>query len=167
MAQADDPAVPQRASQAGASHPSITQAIDYLFNDTHSPWSNILARDNGSWLSDFWHTPLSISAGFRKQALRALDDKTLAGSITFNPHEDWNSRMEAEIKTAGEEMGFRGSDGDPDTPPPGKSCSFRVCDAYAYFYSQYQKGPKCQLFWPEEKRDAAVAACRDWLQAIK
>ena len=40
-----------------------------------------------------------------------------------------------------------------------------VCDAYAYFYSQYQNGPKFQLFWPENKRDNGVLACRKWLEA--
>ncbi len=122
---------------------------------------------NGSLLPEFWHTSLPVTAGFRKQALRALEDKTAAGSITFYPPSEWDSRTEAGITIGGLGMGFRGSAGDLDTPPPGKSCSFRVCDAFAYFYSQYQKGPKCQLFWPESKRDAAVLACRNWLETIK
>jgi len=62
-------------------------------------------------------------------------------------------------------IGYAGSAGDPDTPPPGEKRAFRVCDAYAYFYSQYQNGPKFQLFWPQEKRDAGVLACRKWLEA--
>ncbi len=149
----------------GAARPSIGRAIDYLFNDPKSPWLNVLSERNGSWLLDFWQTPLPNTAGFRKQALRALADKTLAGTITFNPRKDWNSRMEAQIELKGLGMGFRGSNDDPDTPPPGQKRAFRVCDAYAYFYSQYQKGPKFQLFWPEKKRDAGVLACRKWLEA--
>jgi hypothetical protein len=53
----------------------------------------------------------------------------------------------------------------PDVPPPGQKVSFRVCDAYAYFYSQYQNGPKFHLFWPVKKRDEGVLACRKWLEA--
>ncbi|HKQ92766.1 MAG TPA: hypothetical protein VJZ77_19055 [Blastocatellia bacterium] len=148
----------------GAAHPSIEQAIDYLFNDPKSPWSNALAEGNGFWLLDFWQTPLSNTAGFRKQALRALTDESLAGAITFHPRKDWNSHTEAQIELKGLGLGFRGSNDDPDTPPPGQKVSFRVCDAFAYFYSQYQNGPKFQLFWPEEKRDAGVLACRKWLE---
>jgi hypothetical protein len=125
-----------------------------------------LAEDNGSWLLDFWQTPLSNTAAFRKQALRALTDKSLAGNITFHPRKDWNSLTEARIEPKGGwGFNFRGSNDDPDTPPPGQKVSFRVCDAYAYFYSQYQNGPKFHLFWPEKKRDVGVLACLKWLEA--
>jgi hypothetical protein len=150
----------------GAAHPGIEQAVDYLFNDPKSPWSNVLAEGNGFWLLDFWQTSLPNTAAFRKQALRALTDKSLAGDITFHPRKDWNSSTEAQIELkGGSGLGFRGSNDDPDTPPPGQKVSFRVCDAYAYFYSQYQNGPKFQIFWPEEKRDAGVLACLKWLEA--
>jgi len=147
----------------GAARPSIGRAIDYLFNDPKSPWSNVLAEGNGSWLLDFWRTLLPNTVGFRKQALRALEDKNLAGTIRFNPRQDWNRKMEAWIELKAVGMGFSGSNDDFDTPPPGQKRSFRVCDAYAYFYAQYQNGPKFQLFWPEAKRDAGVLACRQWL----
>src|SRR5215813_9121353 len=149
----------------GAAHPSIEQAIDYLFNDPKSPWSNVLAEGHVFLLLGFWQTPLPNTAGFRKQALRALTDKSLAGDITFHPRKDWNSSAEAQIELKGLSIGFRGSNDDPNMPPPGQKVSFRVCDAYAYFYSQYQNGPKFHLFWPENKRDAGVLACRKWLEA--
>lgn len=133
----------------GAARPSIQRAIDYLFNDPKSPWSNLLGERSGSWMMDFWQTPLPKTAAFRKQALRALANKTPAGTITFNQRKDWDSRMEAQIKLKAVSMGFRGSNGDPSTPPAGQERAFRVCDVYAYFYSQYQNGPKFQLFWPE------------------
>jgi hypothetical protein len=149
----------------GAARPSIGRAIDYLFNHPKSPWSNILAERNGFWLLNFWQTPLPHSHGFRKQALRGLANKTPAGTITFNPRKDWSSRMEAQIELKGLGIGFSGSNADPATPPAGQKRSFRVCDAYAYFYSRHQNGPKFQLFWPEKKRDAGVLACRKWLGA--
>jgi hypothetical protein len=155
----------QRPLIQGAAHPSIEQAIDYLFNDPKSPWSNALAEGNGFWLLDFWQTPLPNTAGFRKQALRALTDNSLAGAITFHPRKDWDSRTEAQIELKGLGFSFRGSNDDPNMPPPGQKVSFRVCDAYAYFYSQYQNGPKFHLFWPEKKRDVGVLACRKWLEA--
>ena len=151
----------------GQSRPSIAAATDFLFNDPKSPWSDIFAPGNGFWQYQFWQSPLPNSEGFRRQALRGLADKTLVGTIMLNPREDWNSRGEGSIAMEGTSMGYAGSAGDPDAPPAGEKRPFRVCDAYAYFYSQYQNGPKFQLFWPQEKRDAGVLACRKWLEAKK
>ncbi len=147
----------------GAIRPSIGRAIDTLFNDSKSPWSNVFGARNGFWSRDFWKSPLAMTHGFRKQAFRGLSDKSAAGTITFNARKDWDGSTEAEIKMAGSNMGFRGSAGDPATPPAGQKRAFRVCDAWAYFYAEYQDGPKFQLFWPQKKRDAGVAACRAWL----
>jgi hypothetical protein len=155
----------QRPLIEGAAHPSIEQAIDYLFNDPRSPWSNALAEGNGFSLLSSWKTPLLNTAGFRKKALRSLTDKSLAGVITFHPREDWNSRGEAQAEIKGWVISYHGSNDDPDMPPPGQKVSFRVCDVYAYFYSRYQDGPKFHLFWPEKKRDEGVLACRKWLEA--
>jgi len=44
-------------------------------------------------------------------------------------------RGEGSIAMEGISIGYAGSAGDPDTPPPGEKRAFRVCDAYAYFYS--------------------------------
>jgi hypothetical protein len=150
----------------GVGHPSIERSIDYLFNDPRSPWSSVLADGNGLLPLSIWRTPLALSPGFRKQALRALLDETSVGTITFHPPEEWDRRGQAQFKLKGIQMDFRGSDGDPDTPPVGQECAFRVCDAYAHFYAQYHKGPTFQIFWPEAKRDAGVAACREWLEGI-
>lgn len=147
----------------GASRRSIAKAIDYLFNDPKSPWSNLLSQRNGSWLLDFWPTSLPKTTAFRKQALRALANKTFAGNITFTERKNWRSQMEAQIQIPGMSFGFNGSNHDPATPPAGQKRSFRVCDIYAFFYSKYQNGPKIQLFWPQKKRDAAVFECRKWL----
>jgi hypothetical protein len=108
---------------------------------------------------------LPNTAAFLKQALRALTDKSPAGAIAFHPRKDWNSHTEAQIELKTLSFSFRGSDDEPNLPPPGQKVFFRVCDAYAYFYSQYQNGPKFHLFWPEEKREEGVLAYRKWLEA--
>ncbi|BCM88441.1 hypothetical protein IAD21_00272 [Abditibacteriota bacterium] len=149
----------------GAAHPSISHAIDSLFNTPTSPWSNVLGPMNNPDLVKFWATPLARTAGFRKQALRVLEDRTPAGTMVFDPRAQWTSHREAWIHIKKLNMQFTGSNGDPDTPAPGETRSFRVCDVFAYFYSQRQHGPKMQLFWPEKKRDAGVLACRRWLES--
>jgi len=155
----------QKPLVEGTTRPSVQKTIDYLFNDPKSAWSDLLAHNNGIWLPNFWQGALSRTRGFRKQAGRALNNTNSAGTITFHPRKDWKSQMEADIRFSGMSMGFSGSGGDPDTPPVGEARAFRFCDITAYFYSQYQHGPKFQLFWPEKKRDAGVLACRQWLNA--
>lgn len=149
----------------GVARPSIVHAIDALFNTPASLWFNVLVPMNNPNLVKFWATPLARTAGFRKQALRALGDKTPAGTMVFDPRAEWTRQREAWIHIKKLNMQFTGSNGDPDTPPSGRISPFRVCDVFAYFYSKRQHGPKMQLFWPEKKRDAGVLACRQWLQS--
>ncbi len=151
----------------GTARPSIGRAIDYLFNDPKSPWSDILAKGNDSWFTDFWKSSLPQTAEFRKQASRGLADKTIAGDIIFYPRKDWTIYSEAHIQLKDHVLSFSGSNGDPDTPPSGEKRSFRVCDVFAYLYSEYQEGPKFQLFWPEAKRDAGVMLYQKWLSEKK
>ena len=150
----------------GAARPSIGRVVDYLFNDPASAWSNVFGAPQWFVANGFLAiaaTPLT--QGFRKQALRGLNDKSPAGTITFNAREEWNSRTEAQIEMSGHNMGYRGSNNDAALPPAGEKRAFRVCDAYAYFYAQYRNGPKFQLFWPQSQRDAGIAKCRQWLQS--
>lgn len=157
----------QKTLIAGAARPSIKQATDYLFNDPQSPWSQALYESTFNWIEETWKTSLPMTAGFRKKALRMLKDKNFAGTITFHPREDLNSAANAAIKIKNITFGYYGTKDDTDTPAADEERSFRVCDAYAYFFSLYQNGPKIQLFWPVEKRDASVAACRKWLEGQK
>jgi hypothetical protein len=154
----------QKPLIAGAARPSIQRAVDYLFNDPKSALYDYFTENTIFDYNVFWESPLPLTESFRKKADRALADKNPAGTITFNPRKNWNANTEAEIKIAGFSLGFRGSNGDPDTPPAGVKRSFRVCDAYVYFYSLYQNGPPIQLFWPVKKRDASIAACLKWLE---
>lgn len=151
----------------GYSRPSIRKAIDVLFNDPKSPWSDILARENGFWLVEFWESPLPMTTEFRKKALLGLADKSKAGIITFNPKKVWKSRGQGNIELKGINLGFIPTDKDLKIPPPGKMHTFRVCDIFAYFYFKYHKGPEFQLFWPEAKRDKGVETCKKWLSEKK
>lgn len=152
----------------GKDRPSIARVIDYLFNDSSSPWSNVFAKENGFWVSTFWESELPLSTPFSKHALRGLADDSPAGTIAFRPREEWNSHGEASLALVESLEGagyFDGVDLGPNVPPAGEKRAFRVKDLYAYYYARYQNGPNFQLFWPKEKRDAGVQACRRWLKA--
>ena len=152
----------------GMARPTVAGAIEFIFNDATSPWINILSLYNGFWVDGFWQTPLPSSAGFRRQAARALANKNAVGFIVFHPptgEKSYLASVQVKINNTG--FGFNVAKDDPDAPPIDRKVEFRVCDAFAYFYSRHQKGPKFQLFWPEQKRDAGVLACRKWLAAKK
>jgi hypothetical protein len=106
-----------------------------------------------------WSGGIDQPSTLRAKYIGSKDGEKISG-MNLSQRENWNSRTEAQIEIKGWGIGFRGSNDDPETPPPGQKVSFRVCDAYAYFYSQHQEGPKFQLFWHENKRDAGVLACR-------
>lgn len=151
----------------GYSRPSIKKAISFLFSDPKSPWSDVLARENGFWFMNFWKSSLPSTAEFRKQALRALANKSNAGTMTFNPKKIWKSRGQGHIKLKGINIGYMLLNEEIQIPPPDKKHTFRVCDIYAYFYFKYHKSPEFQLFWPESKRDAGVQSCQNWLSEKK
>jgi hypothetical protein len=49
--------------------------------------------------------------------------------------------------------------------PIGSKSEFRICDFYAWQLSQTKGAPGCELYWPFEQRDRAVAEVALWLQA--
>jgi len=147
----------------GADHPSIATAIHFLFNDPASPWSNVLDQRNGIWQTDFWKSQLPKTEGFRQQALRGLTDQSAVGSVKCVSRTDGKGGY-LNVSLAGGGFWLRDSGSDPEEPQIGEERAFRVCDAFAYFYSQYQDGPEFQLYWSEQKRNAGVAACLEWLE---
>ncbi len=151
----------------GYSRLSIRKAIEVLFNDPTSPWSDVFARENGSWLLEFWESPLPMTTEFRKKAFLGLADKSKGGIITFNPKKVWKSRGKGDIELKGINLGFIPTSKELKIPPPGQMHTFRVCDIFAYFYFKYHKGPELQLFWSESKRDSAVQSCKTWLSEKK
>ena len=53
---------------------------------------------------------------------------------------------------------------DATAPPLGFKGDFRVCDFYARQLSGIRGAPRCELYWPFEKRDRAVNEIGKWLQ---
>ena len=41
---------------------------------------------------------------------------------------------------------------------------FRVCDYIAWRFSSVEGSPRCELYWPEDRRDRAVAECAAYLK---
>jgi hypothetical protein len=54
--------------------------------------------------------------------------------------------------------------GDPLAPDQGTEVAFRRCDFFAWQLAKLDGTPMCELYWPEAKRDEAVAACAAFLK---
>ncbi len=109
--------------------------------------------------NDLAPTPLIGLPAFRRELLRGLDDKSPAGAYTVREGA-YDCQFTA---TQGSFSGSPVPTG-PDVPKPGASVAFRLCDNYAFDLAQIAGFPACRLYWPEAKRDAAVAACKAMLQ---
>ena len=53
---------------------------------------------------------------------------------------------------------------DLEAVKPGVDLPFRVCDFLAWKVSSLDGAPACDLYWPEDRRDRAVAACIAYLK---
>jgi hypothetical protein len=138
----------------------VNTITDWLFNNPASPWMPLLVKRTGSvyWVSDLLRTPLVSVAAFRTHLLRELANTAEAGTAKT----DAEGRVSIAIN-AGWSAQYNPSSDVPQ-PAPGSEIEFRVCDVYANQLSRLEGTPPCELWWPREKRDAAVAACFAFLR---
>ena len=137
-----------------AHHPAVAAAADWLFNDKASSWA---ARD-ASVVRNLVDTPVIRVAGFRRHVRSALTDRTPAGTVTL--------RNEGDVAICNDTGGttYTGSwRADPLAPPLGTVTEFRISDLYAWKLSPLAGTPRCELYWPEAKRDEADDACARFL----
>ena len=145
--------------------PAIIRAAGQLFGRTNSPWADIFqggplhgqAFENSKLIC----SQLITLPAFRELLSKKLVDKTAIGTAILAEQGGsvaWHA-----------DNGAEGGDGsyyplDPLAPPAGSSVRFRICDLVAHRVGDLPGCPKCELYWPETKRDEAVAACAAFLQ---
>lgn len=134
--------------------PHVVKAAERLFDNPKSPWLPYRTL----YLLE---TPLLGLPAFRRALLSALADKSAAGTVTIGE----NGRADVDTTVAWS-SGTYADKLDSLTPKPGVRVSFRVCDLYAAELSKRAAAglPLCRLYWPEAKRDQAVAACAAFLR---
>jgi hypothetical protein len=137
--------------------PRARQTADKIFNNPAMPWRPEISQDQDS-LVHLLHTPMLGLAAFRKAVARALGDKRVIAQI-----KDWNNGNFSLV------TGTENGQGEPYQSPEGPSkrplasSEVRRCDYVADRISKVDGFPCCALEWSAERRDAAVAACRDVL----
>ena len=143
-------------------HPAVAAAARWMFNDPKSPWLPIEPEARGEEIPsmrNFFATSLIVAAGFREGTLAALADRSPFGTISMT------RRSTIELKTnRGRTSMSGGSAAQREGMTPGTSVSFRTCDYVASQLSDLQGCPRFELFWPEARRDEAIAACIAYLK---
>jgi hypothetical protein len=142
--------------------PALAAAARWLFNDPKSPWVPLLPEARGQQSAhsqNLFASPLMVVAGFRDGVLAGLADKTPIGSVK---RIDRNT-IERKIKN-GDTTRYGPSSLESEGIPIGVEHPFRRCDLLASRFSELEGCPRCDLFWPEARRDEAVAACVAYLK---
>jgi hypothetical protein len=145
--------------------PAIREAARWLFNDPASPWSAFV-RVPGQWSmnyffqdSSLYASPLLRSAGFRDAVIASLGIKSRMGTVQRS------QPGAVQFKTDdGYAQGFAAAEADLEGVELGADRPFRVCDYVAWHVSSIEGAPRCELYWPEDRRDNAVAACVPYLK---
>lgn len=138
--------------------PAVKAAAEWLFSAPESPWVPLLRNrpwGGGSFggFPDIVTTPLLGLPAFRR---RLLDDMTtLLGPGGTVEVRDGGLRVSI---TDVHSTGGRASPADPDGPKSDTTIAFRMCDTYAHFLARVEGMPACELYWPEARRDKAIAA---------
>ena len=143
-------------------HLALASAARWLFNDPTSPWVPLIlkARVQASPpLADLVASPLIIVAGFREGVLTGLTDRTPLGTL----ERSGNGSIQRKIKDV-PTIHYGSSNLDLEGIAVGVEYPFRRCDYLASKLSRLEGSPRCELFWPEARRDEAVAACMAYLK---
>jgi hypothetical protein len=141
--------------------PALASAARWLFNDPKSPWVPLLPEARGQQTPHFnnlFSSSLIVVAGFREGVLASLADKTPLGTVSRTEKGSIRRKI-----TGGGTMNSGTNNIDLSDFPPDVEHSFRNCDFVASMLSGLEGCPKCDLFWPEARRDEAVAACVTYL----
>jgi hypothetical protein len=144
-------------------HPGMAEAAEWLFTNNSSPWVPLLRVDKEGrgvceW-GQFLGSPLLAFSGFRKAVLARLLDKS--GKGTVHAERDGLSYDLSGIPSSSEGRTYP----DPEVPKEGIRGTFRICDFVAWKIGEEIPGaPRCELYWLQERRDAAVAACAEFLR---
>ncbi len=143
-------------------HPAIAEAARSMFRDPNSPWLPLVPRERNQLVFPFEDpiaSPLVCLPPFREALLAALEDETPVGTASLGTE----GAVRYQLKS-----GLSGSIGNLRTPNPGEhprvEVTIRACDVIAWKLSVLEGAPECPLYGDEAHRDAAVAACAEYLR---
>jgi hypothetical protein len=151
--------------------PAWTGVWEMLFDDEKSAWFNYLLKENTPDqkrmsssefnVEGFFGTPAINNSSFRKFVIRLLHENSACGRIVGEAaHGYWLDQRLSVRRRYGYTV---------EPPQDGSEINgkeFRACDFYAWLLSNKIEGaPVFQIYWPESKRDEAIAAIEKKLES--
>jgi hypothetical protein len=145
----------------------MREASRWLFDDPGSLWLPLLSDPGNHSNLLFQHSrlyasPMIATAGFRAGLLEGMANKARMGTV----RRDRGLALLYRTTDRWEE-GFVCRQEDADSLEPGMERPFRVCDYLAWQVSSIEGAPRCELYWPEDRRDRAVQACAAFLKQYR
>jgi hypothetical protein len=137
-------------------NPKLAGVAHWAFLPKESPWHPNRADGRGWQVS--WASPLLVVPEFRELLKRELTDAAPIGTVTFD-HD------EATVEVGGIPGNFGAAittgNRSPYAPerelPKSARQPLRACDKCALSIAELAGSPRFELYWPEKKRDAALA----------
>jgi hypothetical protein len=145
--------------------PAIVEAARWMFNDPRSPWVPMrFARETRSLFffsydGSLYNSPLLRVAGFRDGLIAAMANQAELGTVRHNAPRSVEYKL-----TDGGGVSFSSLKVDLDAVKLGVDFPFRVCDFIAWQVSSIEGAPECELYWPQDRRDRAVAGCSAYVK---
>jgi len=144
-------------------HAAVAAAAVALFDDPKSPWVPLSRPRERGWGGDgkagLITSPLLGVDPFRKLVLAGLDDRRETGSVVVDAAGKVAVRLDE-----GTTMFPNRPAGDPLGPAPGTAMPLRLADLYCWTLQGLSGAPRCELTWPEARRDEAIAASAGFLR---
>jgi len=142
--------------------PLIAETTKWLFASDESPWATLIKNGElilGYPYYDLVETPLIGVEVYREQLLKGLHNKDVAGRmrITEDGYIDFGAHSTYR-------QGGLIWEVDPLAPKAGEMVTYRKCDRAAKTLSRLEGTPKCELYWPQEKRDKVIEECEAFLR---
>jgi hypothetical protein len=143
-------------------HPAVLRAAGRMFGDPASSWLPLINdQDKGATnvsheKSELLGTELIGVAPFRARVIAELKDRTRIGIATVS-----DSAITVSVGSNGSRTSYSNSDGAATIG----EYPFRVCDFVASRLADRIDGtPLLKFYWPEARRDAAIAECVAYLE---
>jgi hypothetical protein len=134
-------------------NPDVAAAADWLFNNSSSPWYS------SPTLPDLARLPLISVPAYQNAVIRNLGDTTPIGSVKRT-----NDHVDLDITYHGQVIGSRYLFSEStQLPPQNVEQPMRQCDYWAWKLSDVDGFPYFLPWWPQEKRDATIAAMISFL----
>ena len=141
---------------------AVAAAAERIFGDPGSPWRAAGAEGGTTFFATYetWTSPLLGVPAFQKQMLAMLDDTQERSEIKLTSSGYFNLSV-----TRGWSGGYAGIYVPEELHADvGATFKFRMCDLVACELARLEGFPRCEFYWPADRRNAAVAACKAFLK---